>query len=61
MPLYEYKCNGCKENFEVIQRITEKPIEECPKCKSKDIKKIISKNTSFFFKHQVFMDGKAVG
>jgi putative FmdB family regulatory protein len=47
MPIYEYQCQKCG-TFETTQRITEKPLEKCPKCKSK-VKKLIS-NTSFQLK-----------
>src|ERR1043166_6692671 len=47
MPIYEYQCQKCG-TFEVTQRITEKPLEKCPTCKSK-VKKLIS-NTSFQLK-----------
>lgn len=39
MPIYEYKakekehsCKYCVNPFEVMQEITEKPLEECPEC-----------------------------
>lgn len=41
MPLYDYKCVKCGYIFEVQQRITEDPLEHCPKCKGQ-IKRIIS-------------------
>ncbi len=47
MPIYEYKCQRCGD-FEVTQRITEKPLSRCPTCKGK-VKKLIS-NTSFQLK-----------
>lgn len=47
MPIYEYKCRQCGE-FEVTQRITDKPLSRCPTCKGK-VKKLIS-NTSFQLK-----------
>lgn len=47
MPIYEYQCVKCG-NFEITQRITEKPIAKCPTCKGK-VKKLIS-NTSFQLK-----------
>jgi putative FmdB family regulatory protein len=33
MPTYDYKCNQCGYLFEVEQRITEPPLQFCPKCK----------------------------
>jgi putative FmdB family regulatory protein len=32
MPLYEYECNTCGHRFEVIQKFSDSPITECPKC-----------------------------
>ena len=47
MPIYEYKCSECGV-FEVTQRITEDPLEECPTCLG-EVRKLIS-NTSFQLK-----------
>jgi putative FmdB family regulatory protein len=33
MPTYVYQCKKCEHQFEVLQRITEDPIKECPECK----------------------------
>ena len=32
MPTYEYRCSACKKDFEVVQRITDDPVRECPEC-----------------------------
>ena len=48
MPIYEYQCAKCG-SFEATQRITDKPLEKCPTCKGKRVKKLIS-NTSFQLK-----------
>ena len=32
MPLYEYQCDACAHRFEVIQKYSDAPIGECPKC-----------------------------
>jgi putative FmdB family regulatory protein len=49
MPIYEYTCSGCDQEFEADQRITEDPIQSCPHCSSKKVKRLISK-TSFHLK-----------
>lgn len=49
MPIYEYECGKCENQFEVEQRITDEPIKTCPKCRSKKVKKLISR-TSFVLK-----------
>lgn len=43
MPIYEYECSKCGV-FELMQKITEDPIERCPRCKRK-VKKLISEST----------------
>lgn len=47
MPIYEYRCKKCGE-FEVTQRITDKPLAKCPTCRAK-VTKLIS-STSFQLK-----------
>lgn len=32
MPFYEYKCDRCGHQFEVMQRITAEPIADCERC-----------------------------
>ena len=49
MPIYEYACQKCESEFEVEQRITDGPIKSCPRCKSKKVKRLISR-TSFVLK-----------
>ena len=42
MPIYEYKCQNCGHYFEVLQRISEKPLSACPECKENKLKKLVS-------------------
>ncbi len=36
MPIYEFECDKCKKQFEVVTlSLSEKPNAVCPKCKSK--------------------------
>jgi putative FmdB family regulatory protein len=32
MPLYEYQCEACGHRFEAIQKFSDPPLEQCPKC-----------------------------
>jgi putative FmdB family regulatory protein len=32
MPLYEYRCDGCGEKFEVIQKFSDRPMTTHDKC-----------------------------
>ncbi|MGB9735612.1 MAG: FmdB family zinc ribbon protein [bacterium] len=49
MPTYEYQCTVCGYKFEVFQKISDKPITVCPKCKGK-VKRLISDSSSFILK-----------
>ena len=44
MPIYEYECNKCRKKFElVLMSIKQKAEPECPKCKSKNVRKLVSR------------------
>ena len=32
MPTYGYQCSKCDYTFEVVQKITDKPITQCERC-----------------------------
>ena len=49
MPTYEYMCDKCEHEFEREQRMSDPPVKTCPKCRSRRVKKLISK-TSFVLK-----------
>ncbi len=34
VPMYEYRCTKCNHVFEKIQKFSDQPITECPKCGS---------------------------
>lgn len=48
MPIYEYRCNKCSKEFELIQKITDEPASKCPDCGGK-IERLVSA-TSFSLK-----------
>jgi putative FmdB family regulatory protein len=35
MPIYEYKCLECGNHLEAMQKISDEPLKECPKCSGK--------------------------
>ena len=52
MPIYVYRvangekgCSYCSKKFQVMQKISEKPLRECPKCK-KPVNKTFSSFSS---------------
>lgn len=53
MPTYEYECKQCKHRFEEFQRITDKPLTQCPKCKGQ-VRRLISGGAGLIFKGNGF-------
>jgi putative FmdB family regulatory protein len=49
MPLYEYRCESCQHQFEVIQKFSDAPIAVCPGCGAGPVVKLLS-SPAFQFK-----------
>ncbi|TMF49944.1 MAG: hypothetical protein E6H95_08490 [Chloroflexi bacterium] len=35
MPIYGYRCTNCGHQFEIQQRMSDEPLQVCPKCQGK--------------------------
>ena len=42
MPIYEYECQQCGHRHEVLQKISEDPLTDCPSCHESALKKLVS-------------------
>ena len=42
MPIYEYKCEQCDHQFEILQKISDKPASTCPECNADSLRKLMS-------------------
>ena len=42
VPIYEYLCDACGERLEVMQKISERPLQQCPACKQNRLRKLVS-------------------
>jgi putative FmdB family regulatory protein len=42
MPIYEYQCLACNHGLEVLQKLREEPLKECPSCGESALKKKVS-------------------
>ncbi len=53
MPTYDYRCRGCGRDFEVFQRMSDKPGASCPGC-GDEAERLISGGAGFLFKGDGF-------
>lgn len=42
MPIYEYACDLCGCKLEKLQKISEKPLVDCPECEKPGLRKLVS-------------------
>ena len=42
MPIYEYQCKKCGHHLEALQKITDKPLRECPECGRHSLTRLMS-------------------
>ena len=42
MPIYEYRCQSCNHDLEVMQKLSDPELSDCPACGQPQLKKLIS-------------------
>jgi putative FmdB family regulatory protein len=42
MPIYEYRCTLCGHEQEVLQKVSEPPLTQCPSCGKPGMQKLLS-------------------
>jgi len=42
MPFYEYRCETCGHEMEIMQKMSDPPVAECPACGEPNLRKLIS-------------------
>jgi len=42
MPIYEYRCESCGHELEVLQKMSDAPLVDCPQCGESTLKKVLS-------------------
>ena len=53
MPVYTYRCESCGVQFERHQSFQDSPLQTCPECRKKSLKKVITP-TKIIFKGSGF-------
>ncbi|KTD11015.1 Zinc ribbon domain protein [Legionella gratiana] len=42
MPIYEYQCTSCHHQFDLMQKISDEPVKQCPVCYKDTVVKLVS-------------------
>jgi putative FmdB family regulatory protein len=42
MPIYEYRCEACGHAMDVMQKMSDAPLQDCPQCHQPALKKMLS-------------------
>ncbi|MDT8428240.1 MAG: zinc ribbon domain-containing protein [Pseudomonadales bacterium] len=42
MPIYEYQCGSCGHRVEVLQKINDQPVQQCPECDQPELVRLVS-------------------
>lgn len=42
MPIFDYQCSACGHRFDVLQKLSDPPLSECPACGEPALKKLLS-------------------
>ena len=42
MPIYEYRCGACGQEHEVLQKVSEPPLTDCPACGKPQLQKLLT-------------------
>ena len=45
MPIYEYRCDACGHMLDVLQKISDDPLKECPECRKAALRRLVSAPT----------------
>jgi putative FmdB family regulatory protein len=53
MPTYEYDCDSCGNGFEVMQKMSDAPVDSCPEC-GKKVRRVLSGGIGISFKGSGF-------
>ena len=53
MPTYDYECSKCGHRFEIFQKMSDKPVIACPKCKG-TAERLIGAGSGIIFKGKGF-------
>ncbi len=56
MPTYQYECEACGHEFEMLQSMTEAKIRKCPQCGKLKLARLIGSGSGMIFKGSGFYE-----
>ena len=54
MPTYDYQCDDCGHEWEMVQKITARPRRKCPSCKQRKARRKIGSGGGIIFRGSGF-------
>lgn len=54
MPTYDYVCDACEHSFAEMQKMNDKPLQKCPKCGKKKLRRLFGTGAAILFKGSGF-------
>ena len=54
MPTYQYECDACGHEFEILQGITAEKLRKCPECAKFKLHRLIGQGAGVIFKGSGF-------
>lgn len=48
MPTYQYECQSCQYEFEIVQSMRDEELIECPSCKELKLMRVVTGGLGFF-------------
>jgi putative FmdB family regulatory protein len=54
MPTYDYVCDACQHQFEAFHSIKAEPLQKCPECGRKKLRRLIGPGAAIVFKGSGF-------
>jgi putative FmdB family regulatory protein len=54
MPTYDYVCDACQHQFEAFHSIKAEPMQKCPECGRKKLRRLIGPGAAIVFKGSGF-------
>jgi len=55
MPTYQYRCNNCGNELEIVQKMSDDSLTTCPKCANESFERVITGEGGFVLKGSGFI------